>query len=72
MSPTVTNEIYPPLNEVNRTHVDTAAAAFYALRKEQTMRHWACYGTGPIQPQRVNGRLAWRVADLKKLMGVEQ
>lgn len=35
-----------------------------------TLRGWACYGTGDIQPQRVNGRLAWPVADIRKLLGV--
>ncbi|WP_426173175.1 hypothetical protein [Massilia sp. TWR1-2-2] len=37
-------------------------------RKEQTLRKWACYEDGPIRPIRINGRLAWRVADIRNLL----
>jgi hypothetical protein len=46
---------------------DEAAAAIN--RKPQTLRKWACLENGPIRPVRINGRLAWRVADLQKLLG---
>ena len=62
---------YPPLAQVVRTHVDTGQAAFYVNRAEQTMRAWACREDGPIRPIRVNGRLAWPVAEIKRLLGVE-
>ena len=63
--------IYPPLHEVNRTHVDTEQAAFLMMRKPQTLRHWAMKdGTGPIRPVRVNGRLAWPVAEIKRVLGL--
>lgn len=47
----------------------TAEAAMYLNRKPQTLRKWACFENGPIKPIRINGRLAWRVADLAKLLG---
>ncbi|MEJ7805345.1 MAG: DNA-binding protein [Telluria sp.] len=46
----------------------TEVAAFHLNRKEQTLRKWACYEDGPLRPVRINGRLAWRVADLRKLL----
>jgi hypothetical protein len=55
---------------VSRPTVDTAAAAYYLNRRPQTMRGWACLGNGPLRPLRVHGRLAWSVADLRKLCGV--
>lgn len=45
---------------------DEAAAAIN--RKPQTLRKWACLENGPIRPVRINGRLAWRVADLQSLL----
>lgn len=45
---------------------DEAAAAIN--RKPQTLRKWACLENGPIRPVRINGRLAWRVADLAALI----
>lgn len=61
---------FPPLEAVTRPAVDTAAAAYYLNRKPQTLRMWACLENGPIRPVRVNGRLAWRVADIKAVIGV--
>ena len=48
---------------------DEAAAAIN--RRPQTLRKWACLENGPIRPVRINGRLAWRVADLEKLLNGE-
>lgn len=45
---------------------DQAAAAIN--RAPQTLRKWACLENGPIRPVRINGRLAWRVADLRALL----
>ena len=45
---------------------DEAAAALN--RKPQTLRKWACLENGPIRPVRINGRLAWRIADLRELL----
>jgi hypothetical protein len=64
-------ETFPPLVTETRSHVDTRHAAFWMNRKAQTLRDWACVsGKGPIEPMRVNGRLAWPVAEIKRVMGV--
>ena len=46
----------------------TAEAAAAINRSPQTLRKWACLECGPIRPVRINGRLAWRVSDLKSLL----
>lgn len=61
---------FPPLESVTRPTVDTAAAAFYLNRKPQTCRAWACLENGPLRPIRINGRLAWNVAELRRVLGV--
>ena len=63
---------FPPLESVNRPTVDTAAAAYYLNRRPQTMRGWACLENGPLRPVRINGRLAWPVSELKRVLGVAQ
>lgn len=67
---TIAPQPYPPLEAVTRPTVETAAAAYYTNRRPQTLRTWACFENGPIRPLRINGRLAWRVADIKALLGV--
>lgn len=59
-----------PLDRETRTAVDTATAAYHLNRQPQTLRGWACHENGPIRPIRVNGRLAWPVAELRRLLGV--
>ena len=61
---------YPPLESVTRPTVNTAAAAHYLNRRPQTCRIWACHENGPLRPMRINGRLAWRVADIRRLLGL--
>ena len=61
---------FPPLSQETRAVLDTEAAAYHLNRRPQTLRCWAAYGRGPLHPLRVNGRLAWSVADLRKLLGV--
>lgn len=63
----ITQEI-PPLETVTSPTVPTKAAAHYVNRKDQTMRSWACLENGPILPVRINGRLHWRVSDIKALL----
>lgn len=60
---------FPPLDAVTSPAVPTIQAAHYLNRQPQTLRIWACRENGPIRPMRVNGRLAWRVADIKAVMG---
>ena len=62
---------FPPLELVNRPTVDTAAAAHYLNRRPQTLRGWACLENGPIRPIRINGRLAWKVSELLRVLGVQ-
>ena len=64
---------YTPLAQVQRTHVDTNAAAHYLNRRPQTLRGWHCHGsftTNGLRPVVLNGRLAWNVAAIKSVMGV--
>lgn len=59
---------FAPLEAETRPTVDTAAAAYYLNRAPQTLRAWACLETGPLRPIRINGRLAWPVAGLLRLV----
>ena len=49
----------------------TDQAAAVINRAPQTLRKWACLENGPIRPIRINGRLAWKVADLQMLLNGE-
>jgi hypothetical protein len=51
-----------------RTHVDTACAAYHLGRRPQTLRVWASAETGPLRPIRINGRLAWPVAEIRRVL----
>jgi len=59
---------FSPLEQETRSHVETACAGHHLNRKDQTMRSWASTEAGPIRPVRINGRLAWAVADIKRLL----
>jgi hypothetical protein len=61
---------HPLLESITRPTVDTIAAAYYLNRRPQTLRAWACAEDGPLRPVRMNGRLAWPVADIRRAMGV--
>ena len=61
---------FPPLELENRPSVPTEQAAHYLNRKPQTLRNWAWLERGPLRPIRINGRLAWPVAQLRELLGV--
>lgn len=63
------NISFVSLSEETRVAVSTACAAFHLSRAEQTLRVWAMTGH-PIAPLRINGRLSWRVTDLRRLLGV--
>ncbi|MCX7258572.1 MAG: DNA-binding protein [Polaromonas sp.] len=53
-----------------RASLPTSEAAFHLNRAQQTLRLWAMREDGPLRPMRINGRLAWRVADIRKVLGV--
>jgi len=48
--------------------VDTEDAATLLGKEPQTLRRWACEGSGPVRPSRVNGRLRWSVSDIQRLL----
>lgn len=58
------------LDKETRTHVSTKVMCHHLGRKAQTARGWACHEDGPLRPIRVNGRLAWAVADIRRILGV--
>lgn len=58
-----------PLHEETRFALPTSEAAHQLNRTPQTLRQWAHKG-GPITPMRINGRLAWPVAEIRSLLGV--
>jgi hypothetical protein len=53
-----------------RAALPTPEAAFHLNRAQQTLRLWAMREDGPLRPVRINGRLAWPTAEIKKLLGV--
>lgn len=60
---------FPTIESETRTHVSTECAAFHLNRQQQTLRGWAI---SPLQktikPIRINKRLAWPVADIRRLL----
>ena len=60
-----------PLTHETRVAVTTAEAAAHLNRAQQTLRLWAMREDGPVRPLRINGRLAWPVAELRRVLGVE-
>jgi len=59
-----------PIRDETRPVLPTGLAAHHLDHSAQTLRRWACNGKGPLKPLRVGGRLAWPVADIKRLLGV--
>ena len=53
-----------------RTALPTCEAAYHLNRAQQTMRLWAMREDGPLRPIRINGRLAWKTDDLRRVLGV--
>lgn len=63
---------FPPIEVITKSHMSTREAAHYLNRREQTLHIWQCKDTGPIRAVKVNGRLAWPVVEIKRLLGAEQ
>ena len=59
---------FQPLEQVTRPTVPTNQAAHFLNRQPQTLRSWASLENGPIQPIRINGRLAWPIDQIKILL----
>lgn len=55
-----------------RAALPTCEAAYHLNRAQQTMRLWAMREDGPLRPMRINGRLAWKTDDLRRVLGVAQ
>ena len=70
MRPQLMAAHFQPLNQETRESVPTDCAAFHLNRRPQTLRAWACLENGPIRPSRIFGRLHWKTADLRRLLGV--
>lgn len=63
--------IHPiPLDRETRAALPTLEAAFHLNRAQQTLRLWAMRENGPLRPIRVNGRLAWPVAEIRRILQV--
>jgi DNA-binding transcriptional MerR regulator len=58
-----------PLTQEPRATLPTEETAKHLGLKPQTLRSWASKENGPLRPTRINGRLAWPVADLRRLVG---
>ncbi len=61
---------FPDILLETRTHVVTNIAGRWLNRKDQTLRGWACLENGPLRPIRVSGKLAWPVAEIRRLLRV--
>jgi hypothetical protein len=59
-----------PLDREVRANLPTPEAAGHLNRAQQTLRIWAMRENGPLRPIRVNGRLAWPVAELRRILHV--
>lgn len=66
-----TQPSYTPLDQETRSTIPTSEAAYHLNRKKQTLHVWACKESGPIRPVRVGGRLAWPVADIRRVLNGE-
>lgn len=62
---------FPLLANITKPTLTTAEAAHYLNRRPQTLRIWAM-NQHPIRPLNIHGRLAWPVAELRRVLGVAQ
>ena len=60
-----------PLEIETRSTLSTREAAFHLNRAQQTLRLWAMREDGPIRPIRINGRLAWPVTELRRVLQIQ-
>jgi hypothetical protein len=52
----------------NSHPVPTACAAFWLNLSPQTLRAWTCFENGPIRSVRIQGRLAWSVESIVRVL----
>lgn len=67
----ISSDKFQPIDQITLAAVTTEQAAFYLNRRPQTLRIWAMKENGLIRPIRINGRLAWPVKEIKKVLGLE-
>lgn len=67
----ISSDKFQSIEQITLATVPTEQAAFYLNRRPQTLRIWAMKESGLIRPIRINGRLAWPVKEIKKVLGVE-
>lgn len=60
-----------PLERETRANLPTHEAAYHLNRAQQTLRIWAMRENGPLRAIRVNGRLAWPVSELRRILRVQ-
>ena len=56
------------LEQEVRANLPTPEAAYHLNRAQQTLRLWAMREDGPLCPIRINGRLAWPVSELRRVV----
>lgn len=59
-----------PLDREARATLPTPEAAMHLNRAQQTLRIWAMRENGPLRPIRIHGRLAWPVAELRRILNI--
>ena len=59
-----------PLDLEARSTLPTSEAARHLNRSAQTLRLWACTERAPLIPVRLNGRLAWKTEDIRRVLGL--
>jgi hypothetical protein len=70
---TITNSAgLTALEHEAREVLPTREAAWHLMRKQQTLRAWACHESGPLLPVRVGNRLGWKTDDIRRLLGVSK
>lgn len=67
-----TGPSFVPLDRETREVMPTADTAHHLNRRPQTLRGWACSGNGPLTPLHLNGRLAWKTSDVRRLVGADR
>lgn len=64
------DQAHPALAQETRSHVSTDCAAYHLGRRPQTLRVWASTEQGPLRPIRINGRLAWAVVEIRRVLEI--
>ena len=59
-----------PLELERRSALPTSEAAYHLSRAQQTLRLWAMREDGPLRPIRIHVRLAWKTADIRRILCV--